>query len=495
MAGSKKVNKIFLGLPLAGAAFCLIAAWRGYPFLYIISFSLSCYFVLFLCVKYAVWFLLSQRLKNTGRKHPMAFNLIVLGGMILIFMGHQTFDALAGGFSSEDKPEDKAASLDKLRSLGYLGWIPAQNNLDKSGTTQFDAEATCPGINIYCPCSGIETHLMDLSGKLLHTWKLDSYTRRYEKRPEWPVVQMDKNGDLLAISVETMLVRVDWESRLRWKTPLRCHHDFSVANNGDIYVLDREDDIIFRKGLPIPIMNDYITILSSEGKIIRRISVTEVIKDEIPSSAIGRIFRRMLNPRKIVYLIWCKIFQHHIFDKGSVFDVLHLNSVKLMPRNIEKICHKGDLLISVRNLDWVGILDQQGEKVLWSWGPGEIELQHHPTPLENGNILIFDNGYYRGYSRIVEVNPVTKSIVWEYQAQPKEAFYSATRGSCQRLPNGNTLITQTNSGRVFEVTDRGDLVWEFYHPSVRKKAAKRKAIYRLMRITDPENYPSLRRFR
>ena len=36
--------------------------------------------------------------------------------------------------------------------------------------------------------------------------------------------------------------------------------------------------------------------------------------------------------------------------------------------------------------------------------------------------------------------------------------------SMQRLPNGNTLICEGPSGRVFEVTADKELVWEFVNP-------------------------------
>ena len=34
----------------------------------------------------------------------------------------------------------------------------------------------------------------------------------------------------------------------------------------------------------------------------------------------------------------------------------------------------------------------------------------------------------------------------------------------QRLPNGNTLITEGSDGRVFEVTPEHEIVWEFISP-------------------------------
>jgi hypothetical protein len=32
------------------------------------------------------------------------------------------------------------------------------------------------------------------------------------------------------------------------------------------------------------------------------------------------------------------------------------------------------------------------------------------------------------------------------------------------LPNGNTLITESDGGRLFEVTADGQIVWEFVNP-------------------------------
>ena len=43
-------------------------------------------------------------------------------------------------------------------------------------------------------------------------------------------------------------------------------------------------------------------------------------------------------------------------------------------------------------------------------------------------------------------------------------LFSKTLGSCQRLPNGNTLITESENGRALEVTRDKRVVWEFYNP-------------------------------
>ncbi|HWQ62034.1 MAG TPA: thioredoxin, partial [Negativicutes bacterium] len=123
-----------------------------------------------------------------------------------------------------------------------------------------------------------------------------------------------------------------------------------------------------------------------------------------------------------------------------------------------------------------------------------------------GNILIFDNGGWAGYgipnpgapkgsknalrdySRVIEVDPVTLKIVWQYT--PKEAgymmpydanrFYSPFISSAQRLPNGNTLITEGSGGRIIEVTAQHELVWEYISPYWGKQL-KLNMVYRAYR--------------
>ena len=64
----------------------------------------------------------------------------------------------------------------------------------------------------------------------------------------------------------------------------------------------------------------------------------------------------------------------------------------------------------------------------------------------------------------MEVNPATNEIQWEYRAENPVDFYSTWAGSCQRLPNGNTLICEAALGRLFEVTHKGEMVWEYVVP-------------------------------
>ncbi len=123
----------------------------------------------------------------------------------------------------------------------------------------------------------------------------------------------------------------------------------------------------------------------------------------------------------------------------------------------------GTTFLSLRNLDLVIEVDMENN-VLWSYGPMVLKHQHSPSLLENGNILIFDNGN----GRVIEVTR-SHEIVWEYQG-----FVSPVMGNAQRLPNGLTLITDSTGGdfnavtstpRVFAVDQAGNVVWELRIPS------------------------------
>ena len=172
----------------------------------------------------------------------------------------------------------------------------------------------------------------------------------------------------------------------------------------------------------------------------------------------------------------------------------------------DKRFHPDNIIFGSRESCVMGIIDHRTGRLVWRLGPdfsenealqkmGWIIGQHHvhmiPKGLPGeGNILLFDNGgaagyaaptpfnptgnkaIHRDYSRVLEINPVTLEVVWQYSAAeagyfaPLEPFrfYSKLISSAQRLPNGNTLITEGVDGRILEVTPEHELVWEFTNP-------------------------------
>jgi hypothetical protein len=197
------------------------------------------------------------------------------------------------------------------------------------------------------------------------------------------------------------------------------------------------------------------------------------------------------------------------------FDWLHINSATWLGPNKwfdggDKRFDPDNVIISSRSASFLAIIARDG-KIVWRMGPdfretpellaiGQIIGQHHahliPKGLPGeGNLLVFDNGGSSGYgapspiapqgvnilaratSRVLEVDPVTMKRVWAYTGA---GFFSTNISGAQRLPNGNTLITEGAGSRVFEVTTDGKIVWEFMNPV--SASGRRNTIYRAYRV-------------
>jgi hypothetical protein len=118
----------------------------------------------------------------------------------------------------------------------------------------------------------------------------------------------------------------------------------------------------------------------------------------------------------------------------------------------------GQVLISLRSPNLLAVLDRESRSVVWA-ALGIWRGQHDAEFLDNGNLLLFDNhGSSRG-SRVLEYDPRTQAFPWCYDGEG-DRFLALTRGMKQRLPNGNTLIVDPDGGRLLEVTQTRERVWD-----------------------------------
>ena len=181
---------------------------------------------------------------------------------------------------------------------------------------------------------------------------------------------------------------------------------------------------------------------------------------------------------------------------GGNYDYYRLNSIQILPDTDlgrrDNRFQDGNWLISFRHGSMIFILDKDTKKVSWHCidndVKGRLEGPHAPHLLENGNMLIFDNGRYRGFSRVIEIDPITFEIKWEYRA---DNFFTLSQGHVQKLENGNMLVTEGERGRAFELTPDKEIVWEYYHPEKQnpsnsdhpKSYGRRQWIYRMIRYS------------
>ncbi|MES1242300.1 MAG: arylsulfotransferase family protein [Acidobacteriota bacterium] len=339
-----------------------------------------------------------------------------------------------------------------VRALPYLqGYKPAQ---DRPTVVVRDAAAVAPGLNLVLSGHAAEAVLMDRDGKVLHRWRqpLRRLWPDLAKDPEmakleyWRRAWLFPNGDLIGIYEGLGIVKLDARSHVLWARRGGFHHDLQVMEDGRIWVLDRDGKVIPRINPEEGILEDFVTVLGPDGAVERRVSILEAFERSRFASLLGKMER-----------------------EGDVF---HTNTLEVLDGRFgdrDPAFRKGNVLLSVLKLDTIAILDPERGEIVWA-RTGSWRRQHQPTFLDDGNLLVFDNRGPGGErSRVVEVDPRTGGTVWSYDKD----LFSKTLGSVQRLPNGNTLITESENGRALEVTRDGRVVWEYYNPN---RAGERKEL-------------------
>jgi len=319
--------------------------------------------------------------------------------------------------------------------------------------------------------------LVDMNGRVVRSWPLDkSVTTVGTDR-----VHLLNNGNILVsrggmTSTDGCIDEYDWEGNLVWryipegKIPHEHltgpHHDVWRKENGNTLLVCREpvpEEYLKEVRNPLwqnqTICGDTILEVSREGEVVWE------------WNSHGHLdinhYRLLASPD----------WQAGPFN-STVVDWTHINTVRDLPENHwfdlgDERFRPGNVMISPRQLDTVYIIDRDTKEVVWEYSGdyfGGLSGQHEPYMIPKGypgegNVLVFDNGAspwndlgHAGRSYVLELNPVTKELVWVYDGGTQ--FHSTYTSSAQRLWNGNTLICESEERRLFEVTPEKEIVWE-----------------------------------
>jgi hypothetical protein len=308
-------------------------------------------------------------------------------------------------------------------------------------------------------------NLIDLDGTVVHTWS-------YLQGGSWHYAELLPSGHLAAILKEDegrapgMLIELDWAGNLVRHLDVAAHHDFAYLDNGNVIVLCRE--YVDNRAVYVPTEADPAP--NAKSDVYLEIAPDDEVMWEWHAD------QHALSLLDFVQIDYPRPQR----------DWAHTNTIEVLPDNptgqADPRFAQGNLVFSMRHVDTIGVIDKPSGQVVWAWGPGVIEKQHMPTMLPNGHFLVYDNGSETGRTRVIELDPLSGQIVWQYVADPPESFYSFARGSNQRLGNGNTHIADSDNGRLFEVTPEGEIVWEFVNPD-RTPDGRPQPLYRSMRYT------------
>jgi hypothetical protein len=340
-----------------------------------------------------------------------------------------------GGVTAEE-------AVGAIDDLGYVETYESAG--DEVGVTVHDATRVDPGTNLIVSAHEPSVLLMDMQGEVLHEWQLDFDA--IPKPAGWESLsplagrfirraRLMENGELLCLFERTAFVKVDAGGEPLWADFDMYHHDMDVAADGTIYTLTHEVRVIPRIHETRKTFEDFVTTLSPDGRVLGRFSLLEAFERSAYAPMLERLPERE--------------------------DVFHTNTLELLEG--ESLFGEDKLLISVWGLDAIAVVDPAEQQVDWAM-TGQWHRQHQPVLLENGELLLFDNMGPGEFSKVIQFDPFTQEISWSYEGGPENDFYSMLLGSCQRLGNGNTLITESLSGRAFEVTQDGEVVWRWSSP-------------------------------
>ena len=327
-----------------------------------------------------------------------------------------------------------------------------QRRAGRVGLTAHDPAKACPGYVLYTPmASRGDVYLIDVDGTVAHQWGMPYAPGLYgyllpngnifyggkvqdetwDRFPSWKrfkggvMIEADRHGNVV------------WEHR----DPEHHHDHRRTESGGALYMtLGLMDPALAAKvrggvpdSAPEGMWEDVLVEVDAQGNRIWEWHAAEHLDLE----------------------------KHIVTMNDRRDEWSHGNTVA--PLGNDRV------LFSFRNISTIGIIDKGSGEITWQLGYETLAQQHDPNMLPNGNVLVFDNGSHRRssglpFSRVLEVNPANNEIVWEYTDNPAYNFFSSYISGARRLPNGNTLITEGQSGRMFQVTPQCEVVWEFINP-------------------------------
>jgi hypothetical protein len=391
-----------------------------------------------------------------------------------------------------------------------------------TGTTRYDPAKSYNSYVVFDGRDG-KSHLIDMDGNDIRTWDyvgfpagiLDPALVGGQKGHIF--VQLSSSdleaahGGFGGIFHNKEVGEVDWNGNVVWRWGTTApggeaaqNHDWVKLPGGDMLILSTLRRPI--PGFKNPKAADQaIYQVDRQGNIVWK----WIASEHLPEMG--------FSPEAI------RLIQSGYASAGSEAGFMTINNIKRVGPN--KWFDSGDLRFAPDNIlfdsregNVIAIIDKQTGKVVWHMGPhydeqgksprarllggetlpravDQLVGQHDAHIIPEGypgagNLLVFDNqgtagfpaelvGPFRG-SRILEINPISQQIVWQYTGanSGKEpwTFDSSFISSARRLPNGNTLIDEGMNGRFFQVTPQGEIVWEYVNPYFGKAMAADKDV-------------------
>jgi hypothetical protein len=432
-------------------------------------------------------------------------------------------------------------------AIAFLVLVPVAVQAGPSvyplGTTIYVPEKCWSGFTIL---SAEEGRLVDMNGNLVHLWKgplhhpnkvlpggylLTSTAAWKQGRQDAIEIQMRDFSDKVIWKFNRWFEgKANEGEGMMWVS--RQHHDLQIKGNPAGYYIPNYNTPDFSKGTILALAHYNV----QNDKINKNIRLVDdvVYEVDLATGEITWTWKASDHLDEMGFddaaLRAMQNYEGKPRGEGDGFDWFHENCASYLGPNQwfdkgDKRFHPDNIILDSREAGLLAIVNHESGKIVWRAGPyyrdgddkklGWIIGPHHTHMIPKGlpgagDIMLFDNGgqsgygppndiapngisvMRRSYSRVIEFNPLTKDIVWEYSPNTMNmsnrtsgfGLFSSFISSAQRLPNGNTLITEGSEGRVIEVTKDHEIVWEYISPYLWDSSAPstRNLVYRAYRV-------------
>ncbi|MFD2823091.1 aryl-sulfate sulfotransferase [Lacinutrix iliipiscaria] len=373
------------------------------------------------------------------------------------------------------------------------------------------------GYTLLYPANSTETYLINNCGEVIHQWT-STYTPAASAYllENGNLLRTGKisNSDITFGGVGGKIELFDWNNTLLWEytyssATVSQHHDIFPLPNGNILMLAvstmteaeaiqaGRDPFMLSEG---KLFNEQILELEPVGmnqaNVVWEWNIKNHLIQDIDASKdnFGVVAE---NPQLLDI--------NYLNDANPIANWLHINSIQYN-ETLDQIVLSSRILSEIYIIDHSTTTEQaatnsggiygKGGDFLYRWGNPEaygkgtstdrtLFSQHYPHWIPDGftdagKIILFNNGNSRAYSSVDIINPPVSApgvyiydettgygptaAEWIYTDPEPTDLFSSILSSGERLPNGNTLICDGDSGYFFEIDTNNTIVWEYVNP-------------------------------